>query len=113
MSIEGFRSLNEDIQTIITKTDHIKKTKNEKSDSADGLSKKEKKELSEEEKEIKGKRKMIQEKLIKFATRIPIFMYLTAQPSQCHYAVGVRSLLEGDGIDQEGFRTLGEPRCVQ
>lgn len=77
MNIEGFRSLNEDIQTIITKTDHIKKTKKDKADSPDGLSKKEKKELSDEEKEIKGKRKMIQEKLIKFATRIPIFMYLT------------------------------------
>lgn len=77
MNIEGFRSLNEDIQTIITKTDHIKKTKKVASESEDGLSKKEKKELSEEEKEIKSKRKMIQEKLIKFATRIPIFMYLT------------------------------------
>ena len=40
-------------------------------------SKKEKKELTDEEKEIKSKRKMIQEKLIKFATRIPVFMYLT------------------------------------
>ena len=77
MNIEGFRSLNEDIQTIITKTDHIKKTKKVASESEDGLSKKEKKELSEEEKEVKSKRKMIQEKLIKFATRIPIFMYLT------------------------------------
>lgn len=37
----------------------------------------EKGQLSEEEKEYKSKRKMIQEKLIKFATRIPIFMYLT------------------------------------
>jgi hypothetical protein len=44
MNIEGFRSLNEDIQTIITKTDHIKKTKKVASDSDDGLSKKEKKE---------------------------------------------------------------------
>ena len=34
-------------------------------------------ELSEEEKEYKSKRKQIQEKLIKFATRIPAFMYLT------------------------------------
>ena len=33
--------------------------------------------LTEEEKEYKSKRKQIQEKLIKFATRIPIFMYLT------------------------------------
>jgi len=41
------------------------------------MSKKEKKELSEEEKKFKSLRKQIQEKLIKFATRIPVFMYLT------------------------------------
>ncbi len=33
--------------------------------------------LTDEEKEYKSKRKMVQEKLIKFATRIPAFMYLT------------------------------------
>ena len=33
--------------------------------------------LTEEEKEYKSKRKLVQEKLIKFATRIPAFMYLT------------------------------------
>ena len=38
---------------------------------------KEKKELTDAEKEYKSKRKMIQEKLIKFATRVPVFMYLT------------------------------------
>ena len=32
---------------------------------------------SEAEKEYQSKRKQIQEKIIKFATRIPIFMYLT------------------------------------
>lgn len=37
----------------------------------------EKKELSAEEKEYKSKRKQIQEKLVKFATRSPAFMYLT------------------------------------
>ena len=41
------------------------------------LTKKQKKELSEEEKEYKSLRKQVQEKLIKFATRIPVFMYLT------------------------------------
>jgi DNA-binding transcriptional ArsR family regulator len=41
------------------------------------LSKKEKKELTDEEKEYKNLRKQIQEKLIKFATRIPVFLYLT------------------------------------
>ena len=34
-------------------------------------------ELTDEEKEYKSKRKLVQEKLIKFATRIPAFMYLT------------------------------------
>ena len=33
--------------------------------------------LTDEEKQYKSKRKMVQEKLIKFATRIPAFMYLT------------------------------------
>jgi hypothetical protein len=42
-----------------------------------GLSGKDKKHLTDEEKEYKSKRKMVQEKLIKFATRIPAFMYLT------------------------------------
>lgn len=74
MNIEGFRNLNSDIETIINKSEHVKKTKKEKGDT---LTPKEKKELTDEEKEYKSKRKEIQEKLIKFATRIPVFMYLT------------------------------------
>lgn len=73
MRIEGFRSLNEDITTIINKSEAVKKAKREEKE----LTKKEKKELTEAEKEYKSKRKMIQEKLIKFATRVPVFMYLT------------------------------------
>ena len=74
MKIEGFRSLNKDIETIINKSDAVKKAKKEN----DGkLTAKEKKQLTESEKEYKSKRKQIQEKLIKFATRIPVFMYLT------------------------------------
>jgi len=75
MSIEGFRSLNQDIETIINKSESVKKMKQEASERE--LTKKERKELSKEEKEYKSKRKKIQEKLIKFATRIPVFMYLT------------------------------------
>jgi molybdopterin-guanine dinucleotide biosynthesis protein len=74
MSIEGFRSLNKDIQTIINKSDKVKKLKREK---GDDITPKQKKELTEEEKKYKSLRKQIQEKLIKFATRIPVFMYLT------------------------------------
>lgn len=74
--IEGWRALGDNIiETIINKSDLVKKLK----DKAKGkdLSAKEKKMLTEEEKEYKSKRKLIQEKLIKFATRIPAFMYLT------------------------------------
>lgn len=71
--IEGFRSLNADIETIINKSESVKKAKRD----GEKLTPKEKKELSEAEKEYKSKRKMIQEKLIKFATRVPVFMYLT------------------------------------
>jgi hypothetical protein len=74
MRIEGFRSLNADIEMIINKSETVKKAKQI---GTDGLSPKEKKELTDEEKEYKSMRKQIQEKLIKFATRIPIFMYLT------------------------------------
>jgi hypothetical protein len=41
------------------------------------ISAKEKRELTAQEREYKTKRKQIQEKLIKFAARIPAFMYLT------------------------------------
>ena len=74
MRIEGFRSLNQDIETIINKSESVKKAKKE---GEDKLTPKEKKELTEAEKEYKSKRKEIQEKLIKFATRVPVFMYLT------------------------------------
>ena len=74
MSIEGFRSLNQDIETIINRSEHVKKVKKE---GEDKLTKEQKKELTQEEKEYKSMRKQIQEKLIKFATRVPIFMYLT------------------------------------
>ena len=63
------------IETIINKSEAIKKAKKEANER--NLTKKEKEQLSEDEKEYKSKRKQIQEKLIKFATRVPVFMYLT------------------------------------
>ncbi|MEO8195746.1 MAG: GIY-YIG nuclease family protein [Thermoanaerobaculia bacterium] len=75
MSIEGFRNLNQEIETIINKSEAVKKARKEANDEV--LSAKKKKALTEEEKEYKSLRKQIQERLIKFATRVPIFMYLT------------------------------------
>ena len=75
MRIEGFRNLNQEIETIINKSESVKKAKKDANERE--LSNQEKKELTDEEKEYKSIRKQIQEKLIKFATRIPVFMYLT------------------------------------
>jgi hypothetical protein len=75
MNIEGFRSLGASIfETVVNKSESVRDTKKEKGDK---LTDKQKRELTDEEKEYKTKRKQIQEKLIKFATRIPAFMYLT------------------------------------
>ena len=79
MNIEGFRNLNNDLTTIINKSEAVKKAKKDNPKPTD----KEKKEISAEEKEMKSKRKQIQEKLIKFATRIPVFMYLTDYRERC------------------------------
>lgn len=71
--IEAFRSLNTDIQTIINKSEAVKKAK----EKGEKPTPEEKKQISDAEKEFKSKRKEIQEKLMKFATRIPVFMFLT------------------------------------
>ena len=75
MKIEGFRTLNQDIETIINKSDAVKELK--KASNEQDLSRAERKEITAEEREYKKLRKKIQDKLIKFATRIPVFMYLT------------------------------------
>jgi len=73
MKIEGFRVLGSDIiENIVNRAEKIKKLKRDAADNP-----KKKKELTAEEKEYRSKRREVQEKLMKFATRIPIFMYLT------------------------------------
>src|SRR5271157_1965817 len=74
--IEGWRALGDNIiETIINKSEKVKELKNKAKEKE--LTDKQTKQLTEEEKEYKSKRKLVQEKLIKFATRIPAFMYLT------------------------------------
>ena len=72
-NIEGFRALRQEIETVINQSEKVKSAKK----NVENLGQKEKRELTEEEKKEKSLRKKIQEKLIKFATRIPIFMYLS------------------------------------
>lgn len=74
--IEGWRTLGDNIlETVINKSEKVKELKGKQK--AGKLSTQDKRELTQEEREYKSKRKLIQEKLIKFATRIPAFMYLT------------------------------------
>ena len=107
MSIEGFRNLNNDLEAIINKSEHVKdmKKKTEGKLTAD-----EKKAMKDEEKEYKSIRKQVQEKLIKFATRIPVFMYLTDYREQT--LKDVITKLEPDlfkkvtGLTKEDFELL-------
>jgi hypothetical protein len=74
--IEGFRSLGDNVlETIINKSEKVKELKQKAQTGT--ISPTEKKELTDAEKEYKSNRKLVQEKLVKFATRIPAFMYLT------------------------------------
>ena len=75
MKLEGFRNLNADLESIIKKGKTIKKKKKEGG--------KKTKQDTEEEREYKSLRKELQEKLIRFAARIPIFMYLTDYREKC------------------------------
>jgi hypothetical protein len=59
MKIEGFRNLNQDIETIINKSYAVKKAKKEANDKE--FDPKEKKEITDAEKEFKTKRRQIQE----------------------------------------------------
>ena len=73
--ITAFRALDKDIETIIARTENITSMKREgkASDS---------KEITEEERKRREEIKKIKDKLMKFLTRIPLFMYLTDEREQ-------------------------------
>lgn len=73
--IKGFRALNQEIEKIISHSRHVRDLKTRANERS--LSREEKREISDREKGIRKSRQEIQRKLIKFATRIPLFMYLT------------------------------------
>lgn len=79
--IEEFRTIKNDIETIISKSQAIRDIKKEASDK--NLSNDEKKELKEKQKEYRSLREKYRAKLIKLITRIPVFMYLTDYREQC------------------------------
>lgn len=75
-NIEGWRNLGENVlESIINSSKTVKQLK--KKAKGKSLSTSERKQLTEEEREYRSKRRRVQDKLKKFATRIPAFMYLT------------------------------------
>ena len=94
------------IEDIINRTDEVKRAKRERKEKVPKARKQE----TDEEKKLKSLRKQVQEKLIKFATRIPVFMYLTDYRE--HTLREVIEQLETDlfervtGLTLEDFRLL-------
>lgn len=79
--IEGFRNINSNISILISKNETLKKLRDKSLEQE--LTKEEEKEVNEIIKEERKNREFIQKKLIKFASRIPIFMYLTDYREEC------------------------------
>jgi hypothetical protein len=69
---ESFRNLAKDLTRTISAEKNLKKLKTKSKPTET-----DKKTISDDEKALKSFRKRLQENLIKFATRIPVFMYLT------------------------------------
>ena len=75
--IEDFRNLKNDLSKVISREKAVKAAKKERAEEGRDATPEEKKEETAEEKERKGFKKQLREKLLKFITRIPVFMYLT------------------------------------
>ncbi|SHJ12539.1 T5orf172 domain-containing protein [Palleronia salina] len=68
--IEAFRSLGKDLTKVISSEKALNQVKKEKG-------KLDTKETKDEDKKNRGFKKELREKLLKFVTRVPVFMYLT------------------------------------
>lgn len=75
--IEDFRNLRGDLTKTISREKALQEKKRKIAEEGREATKTEKKEISEQEKEQKSFKKLLREKLLKFITRIPVFMYLT------------------------------------
>jgi len=71
--IEAFRNLGKDLTQVISSEKALNKVKKEKNATGEKLTPTE----TDDEKETQGFKKKLREKLLKFVTRVPIFMYLT------------------------------------
>lgn len=75
--IEDFRNLRSELTKTISREKALQETKRKIAEEGRDATPKEKKEISEKEKEQKTFKTKMREKLLKFITRVPVFMYLT------------------------------------
>lgn len=75
--IEDFRNLRSELTKTISREKALQETKRKIAEEGRDATLKEKKEISEKEKEQKTFKTKMREKLLKFITRVPVFMYLT------------------------------------
>ncbi len=103
--ITSYRALNKEIETIINKTESIRKKKNGEETST-------RKEITKEEKELRKKIQEIQEKLMKFLSRVPVFMYLTDEREKTLMDIiqemSPNLFMRVTGIEIQDFRRLNE-----
>ena len=75
--IEDFRNLRGDLTKTINREKAVHEAKKKRAEEGREATKEEKKEEDEEKKERLSFKKKLREKLLKFVSRIPVFMYLT------------------------------------
>lgn len=75
--IEDFRNLRQDITKTINSEKSLNEKKKERAETGEEPNRDDKNKEDAEEKENKGFKRQLREKLLKFITRIPVFMYLT------------------------------------
>ena len=115
MSIEGFRSLNQDIETIINKSNAVKKARKEANDEESG---------SEEKEETVRRRERVQEQTqgdsgetdqirdsdsdLHVPDRLP-----RTKPQRCDYPTRAGLIQKGHRSGCEGLRTPRQSRGIQ
>lgn len=75
--IEDFRNLRGDLSKVINREKAVHEAKKQRAEEGRDATPEEKKEEDAEKKERQSFKKKLREKLLKFITRIPVFMYLT------------------------------------
>ncbi len=103
--IEAFRSLGKDLTKVISSEKSLNKVKKEKG-------KLDSKEAKDKDKENKGFKKQLREKLLQFVTRVPVFMYLTdhreATLIDVIQNIEPQLFTRVTGLQVQDFRTLCE-----